>query len=56
MQSNFEPKYIKDAKESLSNDLNIAKQHLLKHKEHQKELLKEVSLWQKIITIFNKYF
>ena len=56
MRSDFKPTRIKDAKETLSGDLRIAKQHLLKHKEQQKELLKENSLWQKFLTLFNKYF
>jgi len=58
MQSNFEAKHIKNAKESLSQDLNIAKQHLNNYKEIQKALLKErakeLSLWQKITLFFKK--
>jgi hypothetical protein len=63
MQNNFEAKHIKNAKESLSQDLNIAKRHLNNYKEIQEELLKErlkllleePSLWQKIRTFFSKY-
>jgi len=63
MQNNFEAKYIKNAKEILSQDLNIATRHLNNYKEIQKALLKErsekrlkeASLWHKITLFFNKY-
>ena len=62
MQNNFEAKHIKNAKKSLSQDLNIARQHLNNYKTIQEELLnerlklllEEPSLWQKIRTFFNK--
>ncbi len=62
MQNNFEAKHIKNAKKSLSQDLNIARQHLNNYKTIQEELLnerlklllEEASLWQKIRTFFNK--
>ena len=60
MQSKFEAKDIKNAKEVLSQDLNIATRHLSHYKETQKklknELLKELSLRQKIIIFLNRYF
>jgi transposase-like protein len=60
MQSDFEAKHIRNAKEALSEDLNIAKRHLNNYKEIEKELLnklsKEASLWQKISNFFSKYF
>ena len=58
MQNNFEAKHIKNAKEALFQDLNIAKRNLnnYKEKEIEKELLnklsKEASLWQKISNFF----
>ena len=59
MQSNFEANNIKNAKEALSQDLNIAKRHLNHYKEIEKEFLnklsKEASLWQKISNFFSKY-
>jgi len=60
MQSNFKAKHIKNAKESLSQDLNIAQQHLDNYKEKQnrrlEELLKKPTLWQKISNFFSNYF
>ncbi len=51
MQSNFKAKHIKNAKEALSQDLNVAKFHLDNYKEKENGLLKELSkkptLWQK---------
>jgi len=63
MQSNFEAKHIKDAKEILSQDLDTAARHLRNYKETEKarlkerakKLLKEASLWHKITLFFNKY-
>jgi uncharacterized protein (DUF2384 family) len=63
MQNNFEAKYIKHAKESLSQDLNLAKRHLNNYKEVQRalsrersqRLRKEASLWHKFTLFFNKY-
>ena len=63
MQNSFEAKQLKNAKVSLSQDLDIATRHLRNYKEIQKtlleerakKLLKEASLWQKFILIFNKY-
>ena len=63
MQSNFEAKQLKNAKEILSQDLNIATRHLNNYKEIQKALLKErakklleeASLWHKFTLFFNKY-
>jgi len=55
MQSDFEAKHIKNAKELLSQDLNIAKHHLNNYKEIQKEPSKKPSLWEKIRRFFNKY-
>jgi hypothetical protein len=59
MQSKFEAKHIKNAKEALSQDLNIAQRHLNNYKEIEKALLieraKELSLWQKITIFFKKY-
>ena len=60
MQSNFEAKNIKNAKEALSQDLNMATRHLNTYKERQKELrnelLKELSLGQKITTFLKNIF
>ena len=57
MQNNFEAKHIKNAKEALSQDLNIAKRNLNNYKEIEKELLnklsKEASLWKKISNFFS---
>ena len=63
MQSDFKAKHIKNAKEILSQDLDMASQHLSHYKEIQKELLKErskkllkeASLWHKFTLFFNKY-
>ena len=63
MQNDFEAKHIKNAKESLSQDLNIARGHMNNYKEIQKELLKErakklleeASLWHRFTLFFNKY-
>jgi hypothetical protein len=63
MQSNFEVKHIKNAKEVLSQDLDIATRHLRNYKEIQKTLLKErakklleeATLWHRFTLFFNKY-
>jgi len=60
MQSNFKAKHIKSAKEVLTQDLDMASRHLSHYKEIQNKLLKErtkkPSLWQRVTTIFHKYF
>jgi FtsZ-binding cell division protein ZapB len=56
MKNNFEAKHIKESKKALSQDLNIAQRQLNNYKEIQKELLKKPSLWQKVLTLFEKYF
>jgi len=56
MKNNFEAKHIKESKKALSQDLNIAQRQLNNYKEMQKELLKKPSLWQKVLTLFEKYF
>ena len=63
MQSNFEAKQIKNAKEILSQDLDIATRHLRNYKEIQKallrerskKLLEEASLWHRFTKFFKKY-
>ncbi len=62
MQNNFEAKHIKNAKKSLSQELNSARQDLNNYNamqeellnERLKQLLEERSLWHKIRTFFNK--
>jgi len=56
MQNNFEARQIKESKEVLTQELKIAQRHLENYKEIQKDLLKEPTLWEKIIRFFNKYF
>jgi septation ring formation regulator EzrA len=55
MKNNFEAKHIKESKEALSQDLNIAQRQLNNYKEIQKELLREPTLWEKIVQLFKKY-
>ena len=55
MQSNFEAKNIKNAKERLSKEVLFAKHHLDNYKETEKKSLKNLSIWQEILKFLKKY-
>ncbi|MEA1953914.1 MAG: hypothetical protein U9O24_05945 [Campylobacterota bacterium] len=54
MQSDFEPKHLKDANKALSKHLDDVKVYSKKEpkEEREKERAEESSLWKKFLTLF----
>ena len=53
MQSDFEPKALKEAKKVLQKHLDAAQRYQEKNKEYQKKLFAP-SLWQKMLAFFGR--
>ena len=56
MQNDFEARHIKNAKEGLLKDLEIAEQNHTMQKERQIELARKATLWEQVKGLFNRFF
>ncbi len=56
MQNNFEARQIKNAKEALLKDLEIAEHNHAMQKERQIELARKPTLWEQVKGFFNRIF
>jgi len=56
MQSDFEASSLKQAKQTLSKELEMAERIHALQKSHQKEKAKKPSLWQQITGFFRRLF
>ena len=56
MQSDFEARHIKDAKEVLLKDLERAEHNHAMQKERQIELARKATLWEQVKGFFNRFF
>ena len=56
MQNNFEARHIKNAKEGLLKDLEIAEHNHATQKERLIELARKPSLWEAFKGFFNRFF
>jgi len=56
MQSDFEAKEIKNAKEGLLKDLQMAEHTHAILKERQIELARKPTLWEQVKGFFNRFF
>ena len=56
MQNDFEARHIKNAKEVLLKDLQIAEHNHAMQKERQIELVRKPTLWEQVKGFFNRFF
>lgn len=54
MRSDFEPKNLKKAKETLEKHLSAVKVYTNTNEVSKKEVFKELSLWEKVKKLFSR--
>lgn len=52
MRNDFEPKHLKKAREALEKHLKVVEIHASTNEGYKKGILKEPSLWRKILHLF----
>ena len=52
MRNDFEPKHLKKAREALGKHLKVVEIHANTNEDYKKGILKEPSLWYRLIHLF----